>query len=105
MDKFIISRIKIHYPDDDYTSKFLNAMEYDIVCEACRHKIVGYEPDDIAQELRFRLFTQIGKYNPDMAGFRTWALRVIKNHILNLNTATKFHKRKINSNLIPLDDE
>ncbi len=97
--------MKIQYEENDYTSRFMALMEYDIVCISCRNKLPNMQPDDIAQELRFRLFTQIGKYNKDKASFRTWAITVLRNHLINLNTSLNRDKRKINSNTMPLVDE
>jgi len=90
---------------DNFTLKAIASMEYDIVCMAARTKLPNMDADDIAQELRFRLFSQSGSFNPLKASYRTWAMRVLRNHIRNLHRdLSTTHKRKANLNLLPLEN-
>lgn len=67
-----------------YTELFMQLAEPRICFLSTYHHIYGYEPDDIAQELRFRLWKQIHKYDPQKASFSTWSSTVLNNHIKNL---------------------
>lgn len=78
--------IKIEYQPDNYTLRMLKSIESTIVFESQQHRINGYDPDDVAQELRMHLFNKIHLYDPTKnANFKTWAMKVIHNRIINLN--------------------
>ena len=39
---------------------------------------------DITQEILIKIITNLASYNPDRGNFRTWAYRIMVNHILNM---------------------
>ena len=47
-------------------------------------KIKGMDSEDIAQELRIQLMNKFDLFNPEKAGFRTWANKVMMNKIKNI---------------------
>ena len=90
---------------DNFTLRAMALMEYDIVCLAAKTKIPGLEADDIAQELRLRIYNQLGSFNWRKASIRTWGLKVLKNHLKNLHRdLITTQKRKANINLVSLDN-
>jgi RNA polymerase sigma factor (sigma-70 family) len=97
--------MKIEYPGDDYTSRFMALMERDIINLSFKYKIIGYQPWDITQELRFELWKRIPKYNPELSGIRTWAWKVLNNKLKNLNRDTMAQKRVIHYFVIPNNEE
>ena len=96
---------RIHYVyNNNYSYKAMSFAEYDIVCLAVRTNLPNMDADDIAQELRFRLFSQLHHFNPYKASFRTWMLEVLKNHLINLHRDLSLtDKRKANLNLSSLE--
>ena len=57
--------------------------------------IVGLEPDDIAQEIRKKLWVKKNKFNPKKGSFKNWAYTVIKNLKVNLYRDSQRKKRKV----------
>jgi len=81
------------YPD--WRLLALSELEYMIVCEASDSNIPFYTKEDVAQELRLTLWNNLNKFDPSLASIKTWAKRVIKNKLIDLDrreTCTK--KRK-----------
>lgn len=39
---------------------------------------------DITQEILIKIITNLASYNPDRGNFRTWAYRIVVNHVLNM---------------------
>lgn len=62
----------------------MQSIEYVIVYETQQHAIRGFEPDDVAQELRIHLWNKIHLYDPVKANFKTWSMRVIHNKIIDM---------------------
>lgn len=52
--------------------------------EARKHNIPGMEWQDIAQEVKLRLWLKYGLYDSSKSSFRTWANRVMKVAIYEL---------------------
>lgn len=78
----------------DWRILAMNSLEKYIVCESCQNKIYGYEPDDLAQELRILLWNKLNTWQ-GKSSLRTWANQVMKNRLKNIARAvTKTQKRK-----------
>jgi RNA polymerase sigma factor (sigma-70 family) len=75
----------VEYRGTTYTDRMLNSIEYVIAYESKQHRINGYDPDDVAQELRIRIWSKIHLYDPEKANFKTWSMRVIHNHLINMS--------------------
>lgn len=80
------------------------AIEYDVSYLCRTYWIVGYDQDDLAQELRFHVWRKLPKYNPLKSKFRTFAKRVMTNRIRDLVRASHRQKREIVHNLTSLDN-
>ena len=96
---------QIDYKSIDYSSIAMQIMEYDITCYSAKYHIRGYTQEDVAQELRLKLWKALPKYDPSKCGMRTWAIRVMKNHLNNLSRDAKRHKRIILYHEVSLNDE
>ena len=55
-----------------------------IVMRSSQFYVPGIEPEDLAQELRIKIWKVIPKFNPEFASFKTWALVVINNYLRDL---------------------
>ena len=63
----------------------LETLEPDINLFASRYQIRGMEIEDVKQELRIQLWKKFNRFNPDKAGLRTWAWKVMRNRCTDLN--------------------
>jgi len=52
---------------------------------------------DITQEILIKIITNLASYNPDRGNFRTWAYRIVVNHVLNMK------KRKFETRIYDFD--
>jgi len=60
------------------------------------------ETEDLLQEIFFKLYKNLKKYDSSKASFRTWMYRIGRNHVLNhLNSA----KHKLKKKTYEYDDE
>ena len=84
-----IKRIEYYFIQTEFTIRGLDAIEKDICYEAGKNYIYGMGKEDIAQELRAHIFSKIGNYDPTKSNFRTWAIRVMKNKIIDLSRKKK----------------
>lgn len=60
--------------------------------EARKHNIPGMEWQDIAQEVKMRLWAKFKLYDPSKSGFRTWANKVMRNCITDLLRTANYKK-------------
>lgn len=61
-----------------------------VICaKAAKYQIKGYDPDDLAQELRIHLLRKVVQYDPNKAGFKTWANKVLNNRLRDLNRGAR----------------
>jgi RNA polymerase sigma factor (sigma-70 family) len=74
-----------------------------IIAEAKKHNIPGLDWEDIAQEVRIRLWTKRHLFNPDKSSYKTWANRVMSNCIRNLIRASKSKKAAFLNEAISLE--
>ena len=88
-------RIRWFITDMPFMEAAMSVAEWDVFQLAIRYKIKGYDAADIAQELRFQLWKKLPLYDPTRASLRTFCNRVMKNHLKNLNKASRRHKRII----------
>jgi RNA polymerase sigma factor (sigma-70 family) len=105
MPAFRASRLR--YPVDagfvDWRVEVLRKLEPDIVgiSNQYRDGINGMDADDIAQELRLKLWKVIERFDPSRSSIRTWSVRVLNNARINLYVAQNAFKRRID--LLPED--
>lgn len=93
--QLLIYRVKIEVEISDWRFLVMDYLEYQIVCEASQFKIYGYTSEDLAQESRLQIWSELFKYNHKRAGLHTWARLVIRSHLNHLNVkATGTQKRK-----------
>lgn len=86
---------------DDIGLILLKAAEKNIVIKSRKYKIQGLSPDDIAQELRKKIWEVRHKYDPDRSSPQTFTSFVIKNYIKDLYKATQTEKRRLIKEGIP----
>jgi len=96
--------LKIEYKTLDYSLLAMQIAEYDIIYLASRFHIKGHTREDIAQELRLKIWQALPYYDPNVCGMRTWARKVLKNHLKNLKRDIERHKRKILLHQVPLNE-
>jgi RNA polymerase sigma factor (sigma-70 family) len=78
----------------DWRILAMNYLEKYLICESYQNRIYGYEPDDLAQELRILLWNKLDTWQ-GRSNLRTWANKVMKNRLKNIARAvTKTQKRK-----------
>lgn len=69
--------------------------EKDILGKSKTYRIPGFEWQDIAQELDISLWQSLKKYDSKRgASVRTFAVRIMRNKILDLNKAVNRDKRR-----------
>ncbi len=68
------------------------------------YKIAGMDKDDIAQEIRLRLFIKKDTFDPQKTKFGTWARVVADNCIKNLIRDSKTNKASYLNDAIPLEN-
>lgn len=86
---------------DDIGLILLKAAEKNIVIKSRKYKIQGLSPDDIAQELRKKIWEVRHKYDSDRSSPQTFTSFVIKNYIKDLYKATQTEKRRLIKEGIP----
>ncbi len=56
------------------------------------------DTEDLVQEIFFKTYENLSKYDPDKSAFRTWLYRIASNHTINyLNSA--FHRKHTASDI------
>ena len=51
---------------------------------AIRMVLNPQEAEDITQEVLIKIITKLSTYDPQKAAFRTWAYRIVTNHVINM---------------------
>ena len=82
--------------------KLLKVAEKNIVLKSYKYKIAGMTPDDIAQELRKKIWEKRNQYNPKKGRMTTFTNYIIRNCLKDLNRASRRNKQILNR-AIPLD--
>lgn len=77
--------------------------EFDVIYLSNRFRVKGYTKEDIAQELRLKLWEALPCYNPEKTGMRTWSRTVMRNHLKNLKRNVERHKRKVLYYQVPIE--
>ena len=54
------------------------------------------DTEDLVQEIFYKTYQSLSKYDSDKAGFRTWLYRIASNHTINY-VNSKYHKSKVAS--------
>lgn len=83
--------------------KELAEFEPIIKAESRKHYIPGMTWEDIAQEIRLKLWIKWRLFDKEKAGFKTWANKVMKNTIRNLARQSKTQKSRILNEFVPLE--
>ena len=52
--------------------------------------------EDLIQEIFFKIYQKIKKYNPDLASFRTWIYRITTNHTYSYIKSKSYRQAKNN---------
>ena len=88
-----------------------NKNEYSMLMNKYHNEIFKYvynmvnnyqETEDLLQEIFFKVYKNLNKYNSDKASFRTWLYRISKNYVINY---LKSAHNKINRNNLLYDDD
>jgi RNA polymerase sigma factor (sigma-70 family) len=87
----------------DYSLLFMQIAEFDVIYLSNRFRVKGYTKEDIAQELRLKLWEALPYYNPEKTGMRTWSRTVMRNHLKNLKRNVERHKRKVLYYQVPIE--
>ena len=96
--------IKIEWSNNNsYAYRAMELLEPHIISSCFQYQFGNYDINDMAQELRLRLWQQLRNYNPQRASLRTWGNIVIKNKIKNIKRDSFRHKRLIQYFLSDLD--
>lgn len=100
-------QIKITWIPDDlsFEEAMMMVAEYDIFQLALKYKIPGFEPEDIAQELRIHLWNRLPKYKPKMASPRTWILCILRRKVYDLFRGSLRQKREVHHHTCQLDEK
>ncbi|MCX6734506.1 MAG: hypothetical protein NTZ25_01185 [Candidatus Peregrinibacteria bacterium] len=78
--------------------------EDDIVAKAKHFQIPGYDWEDIAQELRIALWRKLPKFLAKKASERTFADRIMRSRIIDLNRTANRQKRFLDNNHLSYED-
>jgi RNA polymerase sigma factor (sigma-70 family) len=97
-------KIKWFVTDGSFEESAMMIAEYDIFQLALRYKIPNYDPEDIAQELRWELWKALPNYDPKKAGLRTFVNLVCRRRLYKLIRGAQTHKRVIHYNTCPMDE-
>ena len=76
--------------------KDLQQFEPIIKAEAHKHNIQGMDWEDIAQEIRIKLWQKEKLFNPIKSSYKTWANKVMKNCIKDLIKGSQRKKQTLN---------
>lgn len=71
--------------------------------EAQKHNIPGMEWQDIAQEVKTRLWLKFELYDASKSGLRTWANKVMRNCITDLLRTANYKKAQYLNHAISID--
>src|SRR4030042_4139039 len=74
----------------------LKQFESIIKAESHKYNISGCAHEDIAQEIRIKLWQKEKQFNPNKSSYKTWANRVMKNCIKNLIRQAYTKKQVLN---------
>jgi len=78
--------------------------ENDIVAKSKTYSIPNMDWEDIAQELRLAIWLNRNKFNPERANKRTFAIRIMRNKIIDLARTANRKKRLIDSYHLSLNE-
>jgi RNA polymerase sigma factor (sigma-70 family) len=90
---------------DNFTERALSLLEPDLIAVSYKHNISGYDPEDIQQELRIKLWQALKTYKSNGAGLRTWGVRVINNRLIDLLRQSQYLNHRALTKSRPLDDD
>lgn len=82
----------------------LDKFEPIIKAESHKKEIEGLEPDDIAQEVRIKLWLGYQSFDDSKSSFKTWANKVMTNCILNLVRDSNTNKANYLNKAVDIDD-
>jgi len=89
----------------NYSELAIISIEKDVQYLAWKWYIPNYTNDEIAQELRLRVWEKISLYSTESGvSFRTWANVLMKNRLKNLLRAQMNQSRGEGALLLPLDN-
>ena len=83
----------------------LEKFEPIIKAECHREEISGMTWEDLAQEVRLRLWLNKDKFDENKSSFKTWANIVMLNHLKNLLRDSKTKKASYLNNASDIDNE
>ena len=83
---------------------YLKEIEPDISAKSFAYRIWGLDKEDVAQELRIHLLNKFDLFNPDKASFRTWANRVMRNKLIDLERTNRKEKDIIYASQFKVED-
>lgn len=72
--------------------EYLQKIEPDIKGKSFAYRIWGLEPEDTAQELRLHLMEKFHLFDSSKSSFRTWANRVMRNKLTDLERTNRKEK-------------
>ena len=91
--------------EQNYSEIAIRSIEKDVQYLAWKWYIPNYTNDEIAQELRLRVWEKISLYSIESGvSFRTWANVLMKNRLKNLLRAQMNQSRGEGALLLPLED-
>jgi len=83
----------------------LEKFEPIIKAECHKEEISGMTWEDLAQEVRLRLWLNKDKFDENKSSFKTWANIVMLNHLKNLLRDSKTKKASYLNNASDIDNE
>ena len=84
---------KLNYEPKDSKELALEHLEKDVKYFATQFKINGMDDDDIAQELRMRVWEKLDEFDSKKSRLQTWGVTVMRNHLYNINKRQNRKKR------------
>ena len=91
--------------EQNYSEIAIRSIEKDVQYLAWKWYIPNYTNDEIAQELRLRVWEKISLYSIESGvSFRTWANVLMKNRLKNILRAQMNQSRGEGALLLPLDN-
>ena len=78
-------------------------IEQIIVSESKKHNIPGMDWQDIAQEIRIKLWQKEKLFDPAKSSYKTWANKVMRNCIYDLLKASNTKKASYLNNAVSIE--
>lgn len=103
--QILIYKIKYNIEVSDWRLLAMQCLEKDIIGKSYTYKVWGMCPEEVAQELRLKMWITLPKYNPERSSVRTFSIRVMNNFIRDLNRKQMADKRKINNFVSCLEED